>query len=102
MGDIGSFGFRDPFDRHAAIEGPQDYDRRERGHRAKAGNERRRPHRDDLGHDYRDRELVPNDMFSSMFSGMRSMMNQMERNFVSCTHLLKMKLTVYSGSRSEI
>ena len=76
MMDMGSFGFRDPFDQHFAIEGHPDYNRHERDDRQ--GNRHQRD-------DYRNnRELAPTDMFQSMFSGMRSMMNQMERNFVSC------------------
>ena len=89
MRDFGSFGFRDPFDHHGAIEGPRDNGRHGRGgrdgERGRVGQDIDRHQRDDLGcGDYRDgRELAPGDMFHNMFSGMRSMMSQMERSFVS-------------------
>lgn len=87
MRDFGSFGFRDPFDHHRAIDGPRDNVRHRRdgrdGERGREGHGVDRHQRDDLGRgDYRDRrELAPGDMFHNMFSGMRSMMNQTERNF---------------------
>lgn len=77
-------GFRDPFTQFDALEGPRDHGRHQKGgrHEGHGHNDRGRA-RDRFGHgeDMEQQVLAPRDMFHGMFSGMRSIMSEMDRHF---------------------